>query len=62
MTRARAAAGSLVFLLLAPGLTAGLVPWLLTGWSVDDSFAWLPLQVLGALLIVAGGVLIGVSR
>jgi protein-S-isoprenylcysteine O-methyltransferase Ste14 len=54
MTRARAAAGSLVFLLLAPGVTAGLVPWLLTGWSVDDSFVWLPLQVLGALLIVAG--------
>jgi protein-S-isoprenylcysteine O-methyltransferase Ste14 len=54
MTRARAAAGSLVFLLLAPGVTAGLVPWLLTGWSVDDSVAWLLLQVLGALLIVAG--------
>jgi protein-S-isoprenylcysteine O-methyltransferase Ste14 len=54
MTRARAAAGSLVFLLLAPGVTAGLVPWLLTGWEVDDSFAWLPLQALGALLIVAG--------
>ena len=54
MTRARAAAGSLVFLLLAPGVTAGLVPWLLTGWEVDESFAWLPLQLLGALLIVAG--------
>jgi protein-S-isoprenylcysteine O-methyltransferase Ste14 len=54
MTRARAAAGSLVFLLLAPGITAGLVPWLLTGWSVDESFLWPPLQVLGALLVVAG--------
>ena len=54
MTRARAAAGSLVFLLLAPGVTAGLVPWLLTGWEVDESFAWLPLQLLGALMIVAG--------
>jgi protein-S-isoprenylcysteine O-methyltransferase Ste14 len=54
MTRARAAAGSLVFLLLAPGVTAGLVPWLLTGWEVDESFAWLPLPLLGALLIVAG--------
>ena len=48
-------AGSLVFLLVAPGVAAGLVPWLLTGWSVDDdSFAWLALQMLGALLIVAG--------
>jgi protein-S-isoprenylcysteine O-methyltransferase Ste14 len=54
VTRARAAAGSLVFLLLAPGVTAGLVPWLLTGWSVDESFAWPPLQVLGALLVIAG--------
>jgi protein-S-isoprenylcysteine O-methyltransferase Ste14 len=53
VTRARAAAGSLVFLLLAPGVTAGLVPWLLTGWSVDESFAWLPLQALGALLVIA---------
>ena len=33
MTRARAAAGSLVFLLVAPGVMAGLVPWLITGWD-----------------------------
>jgi protein-S-isoprenylcysteine O-methyltransferase Ste14 len=54
MTRARAAAGSLVFLLVAPGVVAGLLPWLLTDWAVDDSFAWPPLQVIGALLIAAG--------
>jgi protein-S-isoprenylcysteine O-methyltransferase Ste14 len=54
MSRARAAAGSLVFLLLAPGVTAAVVPWLLTGWSVDESFAWPPLQLLGGVLIVAG--------
>jgi protein-S-isoprenylcysteine O-methyltransferase Ste14 len=54
MSRARAAAGSIVFLLLAPGVTAVVLPWLLTGWSVDESFAWLPLQVLGGVLIVAG--------
>jgi protein-S-isoprenylcysteine O-methyltransferase Ste14 len=52
MTRARAAAGSLFFLLLAPGVTAGLVPWLLTGW--DSASPWPPLRLLGALLIVAG--------
>jgi protein-S-isoprenylcysteine O-methyltransferase Ste14 len=52
MTRARAAAGSLVFLLVAPGVTAGLAPWLLTGW---ESNGWpLPVQALGALLIAAG--------
>lgn len=54
MTRARAAAGSFAFLLVAPGAVAGLVPALLTGWTVDDSLAWPPLQVVGALLIAAG--------
>jgi protein-S-isoprenylcysteine O-methyltransferase Ste14 len=52
MTRARAAAGSLVFLLLAPGLTAGLVPWLLTGW--DSTSPWPPLRVAGVVLIAVG--------
>ena len=52
MTRARAAAGSLVFLLLAPGVTAGLVPWLITGW--DSTSPWLPLGVAGVALIAAG--------
>jgi protein-S-isoprenylcysteine O-methyltransferase Ste14 len=31
--RTRAAAGSLLFLLVAPGVVAGLIPWLLTGWE-----------------------------
>jgi protein-S-isoprenylcysteine O-methyltransferase Ste14 len=31
---------------------AGLVPWLLTDWKVGDT--WLPLQVLGAALVLAG--------
>ena len=52
MTRARAAAGSLVFLALAPGVAAGVVPWLLTGWdSTDPPVA---LRVVGAVLIAAG--------
>jgi protein-S-isoprenylcysteine O-methyltransferase Ste14 len=55
MTRARAAAGSLVFLFLAPGVVAGLVPWLLTSWEVNDELAWWPLQATGGVL-VAGGV------
>jgi protein-S-isoprenylcysteine O-methyltransferase Ste14 len=50
--RARAAAGSVVFLVVAPGVVAGLVPWLLTGWEAHDW--WPPLRVLGALLIGAG--------
>ena len=31
---------------------AGLVPWLLTGWDAGDT--WLPLQVVGAALVLAG--------
>jgi protein-S-isoprenylcysteine O-methyltransferase Ste14 len=53
-----AAAGSALFFAVAPGVVAGLVPWLLTGWEVDAEW-WLPLRVLGALTIVAGaGVLV----
>ena len=52
MSRARAAAGSLVFLLLAPGVVAGVVPWLLTGWDSTDPPA--ALVALGVLLIGAG--------
>ena len=57
MGKAKAAAGSVVFLLVAPGVVAGLVPWLLTGWRVERS--WLPLQVVGLVLVAAGvGVLL----
>ena len=48
----RAAAGSAAFLVAAPGVVAGLVPWLLTGWESSDPPAWL--AVLGGALIVAG--------
>jgi protein-S-isoprenylcysteine O-methyltransferase Ste14 len=47
-----AALGSAAFLLLAPGVMAGLTPWLITGW--DPAGAPLPLQVAGWLLIAAG--------
>jgi protein-S-isoprenylcysteine O-methyltransferase Ste14 len=52
MSRFRAAVGSFVFLLVAPGVMAGLIPWLLTDWSSND---WpIPLRVIGAALIAAG--------
>ena len=52
MGRMRAAIGSLVFLGVAPGVVAGLIPWLLTGWSARDwSF---PVRVLGGVIIVVG--------
>lgn len=31
----RAAIGSFAFFLLAPGVNAGLVPWLITRWETD---------------------------
>jgi protein-S-isoprenylcysteine O-methyltransferase Ste14 len=48
----RAALGSLLFLFVAPGIVAGLIPWWITGWEVDDF--WAPLRIVGAALIVLG--------
>jgi protein-S-isoprenylcysteine O-methyltransferase Ste14 len=53
VTRARAAAGSLLFLLVAPGVAAGVVPWLLTGWESSDPSA---LLVVAGAVLIAGGV------
>jgi protein-S-isoprenylcysteine O-methyltransferase Ste14 len=47
-----AALGSAFFLLVAPGVMAGLVPWLLTGWHPKAEST--PLQVAGIGLILAG--------
>lgn len=52
MREVRAAVGSLVFLVLVPGVVAGLVPWLLTGWSSDST--WLLGWIAGSILIVVG--------
>jgi protein-S-isoprenylcysteine O-methyltransferase Ste14 len=57
-TRTRAALGSLLFLLVAPGVAAGLVPWLLTGWDAADDVPS-PVVAVGVVLVVAGaGVLL----
>ncbi len=55
MRRRRAIAGSLVFLLVAPGIVAGVVPWLLTGWETAEPIGhrW-PIRFAGVVLIVAG--------
>ena len=45
--------GSILFLVVAPGTVAGLVPWLLTGWQGYDAMP-VPLTVLGAVLLAAG--------
>jgi protein-S-isoprenylcysteine O-methyltransferase Ste14 len=55
LTRLKAAAGSALFFILAPGLVAGLVPWLLTGGRFAAPLPlWTPVRVVGGLLIAAG--------
>ncbi len=50
--RARAAAGSALFVVVAPGTTAVLIPYLLTGW--DAAAPPLPARIAGAALTLAG--------
>jgi protein-S-isoprenylcysteine O-methyltransferase Ste14 len=49
--RTSAAAGSSLFFALAPGVVAGVIPYLMTGWEGDAPAA---LRVFGALLTAAG--------
>lgn len=61
MRRSAAAAGSTTFFLLAPGIVAGLVPWLISGWHIGwrmSVFAVAVIIVGGALLLAAVGLLI----
>ena len=52
MRRAWAALGSALFLVIAPGVAAGLIPWLLTGWETNSVPA--ALRILGVLLTAIG--------
>ena len=55
MRRPVAAVGSAVFFAVGPGIVAGLIPWLLTGWQVREPAPyWAPMRVLGVILLVAG--------
>jgi protein-S-isoprenylcysteine O-methyltransferase Ste14 len=55
MRKSTAAIGSAIFFLLAPGTVAALIPWLLTGWRSRQPLPyWAPLRALGAILLVAG--------
>jgi protein-S-isoprenylcysteine O-methyltransferase Ste14 len=59
MRRSAAATGSAVFFAVAPATVAGLVPWVLTGWRLGRPWAeWAPLRVVGALLVVAGALVL----
>jgi protein-S-isoprenylcysteine O-methyltransferase Ste14 len=48
-----AAAGSAAFLLIAPGVVGGLVPWWLTGWRMGAAYP-APARIAGAVVASAG--------
>jgi protein-S-isoprenylcysteine O-methyltransferase Ste14 len=53
--RARAWIGTIVFLGLAPGVVAGLVPWLITGWrSSWPGGGAAPVAVVAVLAVLGG--------
>lgn len=54
MGRTRAAIGTVLFFCAAPGLVAGIGPWLLSDWDTQDpvSYYW-PFRVIGAVLVLA---------
>ena len=55
MGSSRAFAGTLLFLVAAPGVVAGVIPRVLTDWESGDSFGSLGvIRVVGAVVFVAG--------
>ena len=54
MRRSVAAGGGALFLAVAPGTMAGLVPWWITRWRSETPIAnWLPMRWAGAIILVA---------
>ena len=57
--RLKAVIGSIVFLFVAPGIVAGLIPWGISGWRLDlPLLAFEPFRWLGVLCLLVGGVLL----
>jgi protein-S-isoprenylcysteine O-methyltransferase Ste14 len=52
-SRIRAAAGSAVFLIVAPGVVIGLLPWVITGWQ-QGAATPMAMVAVGAVLTAAG--------
>ena len=54
--KATAVIGSAVFLVIAPGFVAGLVPWWISHWRMQPALLGLrPLRFAGGILIALGG-------
>jgi protein-S-isoprenylcysteine O-methyltransferase Ste14 len=55
MKRMRAILGTIFFLLVAPGVVAGLIPWAISAWRWQPAFFGVAfLRLPGAALILAG--------
>ncbi|HEX6724392.1 MAG TPA: isoprenylcysteine carboxylmethyltransferase family protein [Gaiella sp.] len=55
MRSSRVVVGTLLFLVVAPGVVAGVIPWVLTGWERGDVFGSLVLvRVAGGVVLVVG--------
>ena len=55
--RILAIVGSAIFLVLAPGMLAGVVPWWISHWRVEAALLGLPvLRFAGGVLLVLGAV------
>jgi protein-S-isoprenylcysteine O-methyltransferase Ste14 len=55
--RILAIVGSAIFLVLAPGFVAGMVPWWISHWRVDAAFLGFPVfRFLGGVLLGLGAV------
>jgi len=54
-----AAAGSVLFFAIAPGVVAGVVPWWLTGWQARGPLAhWAPVRIAGLIMLIAGALVL----
>src|SRR3954454_5962366 len=56
--RVRAWVGTIVFLVLAPGVVAGLIPAIITGWRISWDGGWASPVVILAAVLVLGGLLV----
>jgi protein-S-isoprenylcysteine O-methyltransferase Ste14 len=59
MRKPAAAAGSVLFFAIAPGVVAGLVPWWLTGWQIRGPLArQAPVRITGLIMLIAGALVL----
>ena len=58
--RLRAVLGSVVFLFVAPGVVAGVIPGAISGWQFGPALLGLePLRWIGGLLLTLGNIIVG---